>query len=178
MTSSVTNATPYSYSTTNKIHLLSQIIYSCKMHYMFGTVFLTIVGSSKLHIQQRYYVKRLLLPASIGDEMEFLWNALRVSDGLSIHHQGLKTAYTATVLCQTAAATCFYWGWDGVLVKRSACFGRSFHPSSGTQNCMYSNSISQTAAVSYILLLYTQFWAPDDRRKDCPKHVKHFTINK
>ena len=72
MTSSVTNATPYSYSTTNKIHLLSQIIYSCKMHYMFGTVFLTIVGSSKLHIQQRYYVKRLLLPASIGDEMEFL----------------------------------------------------------------------------------------------------------
>ena len=72
MTSSVTNATPYSYSTTNKIHLLSQIIYSCKMHYMFGTVFPTIVGSSKLHIQQRYYVKRLLLPASIGDKMEFL----------------------------------------------------------------------------------------------------------
>jgi hypothetical protein len=26
-----------------------------------------------------------------------------------------------------------------ILVKRSTCFGRSFHPSSGAQNCTYSN---------------------------------------
>jgi len=40
------------------------------------------------------YVKQLLLPTAIGDEME---QVLHVSDGLSVHHQGLKTAYTATV---------------------------------------------------------------------------------
>jgi hypothetical protein len=35
-----------------------------------------------------------------------LVNALHVSDGLSVHHQELKTAHTATGVCQTAAATC------------------------------------------------------------------------
>jgi hypothetical protein len=38
----------YSYGTTNKIHLLSQIIYSCKTLYMFRTVFPSIIRSSKL----------------------------------------------------------------------------------------------------------------------------------
>ena len=42
------------YSTTNKMHLLSQIIYSCKTLYMFRTVFSSIVRNSKLCIQQRY----------------------------------------------------------------------------------------------------------------------------
>ena len=36
----------YSYSTTNKMHLLSQIIYSCKTLYMFRTVFPSIIRSS------------------------------------------------------------------------------------------------------------------------------------
>jgi hypothetical protein len=44
----------YSYSTTNKLYLLSQIIYSCKTLYMFLMVFPSIIRSSKLHIQQRY----------------------------------------------------------------------------------------------------------------------------
>ena len=44
----------YSYSTTNKMHLLSQFIHSCKMLYVFWTVFPSIIRSSKLHIQQRY----------------------------------------------------------------------------------------------------------------------------
>ena len=44
----------YSYSTTNKMHLLSQIIYSCKTLYMFRTVFPSVIRSSKLCIQQRY----------------------------------------------------------------------------------------------------------------------------
>jgi hypothetical protein len=35
----------YSYSTTNKMHLLSQIIYSCKTLYMFRTVFPSIIRS-------------------------------------------------------------------------------------------------------------------------------------
>jgi hypothetical protein len=45
MTSSVTNVAPYSYSTTNKMHLLSQIIYSSKTLYMFRMVFLSIIRS-------------------------------------------------------------------------------------------------------------------------------------
>jgi hypothetical protein len=44
----------YSYSTTNKKHLLSQIIYSCKTLYIFRTVFLSIIRSSKLRLQQRF----------------------------------------------------------------------------------------------------------------------------
>ena len=44
----------YSYSTSNKLHLLSQIIYSCKTLYMFRTVFPSNIRSSKLRIQQRY----------------------------------------------------------------------------------------------------------------------------
>ena len=44
----------YYYSTTNKMHLLSQIIYSCKTLYMFRTVSPSITRSSKLRIQQRY----------------------------------------------------------------------------------------------------------------------------
>ena len=57
-----------SYSTTNKMHLLSQIIYSCKTLYMFRTIFPSIIRSSKLRIQQPDNVTQLLLPAAIGDE--------------------------------------------------------------------------------------------------------------
>ena len=44
----------YSYSTTNKMNLLSQIIYSCKTLYIFRTAFPSIIRSLKLRIQQRY----------------------------------------------------------------------------------------------------------------------------
>jgi hypothetical protein len=44
----------YSCSITNKMHLLSQIICSCKTLYMFRTVFLSIIRRSKLHIQQLF----------------------------------------------------------------------------------------------------------------------------
>jgi hypothetical protein len=51
----------YFYSTTNKMHLLSQIIYSCKTLYMFRMVFPSIIRSSKLHIRTAMvYVKQLL----------------------------------------------------------------------------------------------------------------------
>jgi len=43
------------------MHLLSQIIYSCKTLYMLRTVFSSIIRSSRLHIQQQAYVKQLLL---------------------------------------------------------------------------------------------------------------------
>jgi len=54
------------------------------------------------------------------------------------------------------------------LVKRCTCFRRSFRPSSGAPNCVYSNDMCQTAAATYCYWGWdgTQFWAPDDRRKD------------
>ena len=35
-----------------------------------------------------------------------------------------------------------------IIVKRSTCFGPSFRPSSGAQNCAYSNGTCQTAAAT------------------------------
>jgi len=52
------------------MHLLSQIIYSCKTLYMFRAVFPSIIRSSKLRIQQRYMSEQLLPPAAIGDEVQ------------------------------------------------------------------------------------------------------------
>ena len=74
-----------------------------------------------------------------------------------------------------------------ILEWHSTCFGRSFRPSSGLQDCTYSNRhlsnkyccllASQQTAVS-CLLLYVQSWTPDDGRKDRPKHVEcHSKIN-
>ena len=54
----------YSYSTTNKMHLLSQIIYSCKTLYVYLTVVQSIIRSSKLRIQQRYMSNSCCLGAS------------------------------------------------------------------------------------------------------------------
>ena len=68
-----------------------------------------------------------------------------------------------------------------ILVKHSTCFGRSFRPLSGAQDCTYSNrrmpnSCCYLKQLSDIcLLLYVQSWAPDDGRKDRPKHVECFT---
>jgi len=39
-----------SYSTANKMHLFLKLFYSCKMLYMFWTVFPCIIRSSKLHM--------------------------------------------------------------------------------------------------------------------------------
>jgi hypothetical protein len=54
----------YSYSTANNMHLLSQIIHSCKTLYMFRTVFPSIIRSSKLRIQQQAYVKQTAAESS------------------------------------------------------------------------------------------------------------------
>jgi hypothetical protein len=69
-------------------------------------------------------------------------------------------------------------------VKHSKCFGRSFRPSSGAQDCTYnnrhmSNNCCYLPLFDVCLLLYVQAWAPDDGQKDRPKHVECFTgINK
>jgi len=55
-------------STTNKMHLLSHIIHSCKTLYMFWTVFPSIIRSSRLCIQRQVYIKQLLL--------DCVWNVM------------------------------------------------------------------------------------------------------
>jgi hypothetical protein len=69
-----------------------------------------------------------------------LQNALHVSDGLSVHHQELKTAYTATVYVKQLLLPAAI----GDEMERSSI--SSFRPSSEAQNCVYSNGICQTAA--------------------------------
>jgi hypothetical protein len=56
-------------------------------------------------------------------------------------------------IVQPTSCTCYLNLF--ILVKRSTCFGRSFRPSSGAQNCVHSNSICQTAAGSSNCLTYT-----------------------
>jgi hypothetical protein len=63
----------FSYSTTNKTHLLSQIIYSCKTLYMFRTVLPSIIRSSKLRI----HVKQLMISAAIRDKMKLIPDSSR-----------------------------------------------------------------------------------------------------
>jgi len=59
-------------------------------------------------------------------------------------------------------------------LRCSTCFRQFFHPSSGAQNCTYS-----VRYLSDWYLMYVQFWAPDDGRKNRLKHVEHLTeINK
>ena len=55
-----------------------------------------------------------------------------------------RDRHTPTV--QPTRCTCYLKLF--ILVKRCTCFGRSFRPSSGAQNCVYSNGICQTAAAT------------------------------
>jgi len=75
-----------SYSTTNKMHLLSQIIYSCKTLYTFRAVFLSIISSSKLRIQQRYMSNSccyLLLAAGSSNTTQRNQFAIKISSNKS-----------------------------------------------------------------------------------------------
>ena len=80
---------------------------------------------------------------------------------------------------------------------RSTCFGRSFRPSSGVQDCTHSTRYMSYMLVDCLLAgtrwnfswplacsqydiyltLYVQSWTPDDGRKDRPKHVQWYSIN-
>jgi len=79
----------------------------------------------------------------------FLWNSLHVPGGSSAHHQELKTVFTAS----------------GTL--------SNFYCYTATVVAVNSKSLTKYP------MLYIQFWAPDDGRRNRLKHVEHFTeINK
>jgi hypothetical protein len=72
-----------------------KFIYFCITLYMFRTVFPPIIRSSSLHIQQQTYVKRMLLPAASGNEMELLITFM----SQLIHREDANTVWHARVPC-------------------------------------------------------------------------------
>ena len=72
----------------------------------------------------------------------FSSDTLHVSDGLSVHHQQLKTVHTATGICQTDTAVCL------LAVIRLYMF-RTVFPSIISSSRLY---IQQQANVKQILL--------------------------
>ena len=77
-------------------------------------------------------------------EFILFWNdALHVSDGLSVHHQVFKTVQTLykfrTVFPSIIRCSRLY--------RRSTCFGRSFRPPSGVQDCTDAVHVSDGLSV-------------------------------
>jgi hypothetical protein len=120
----------YSYCTTNKTHLLSQIIYSCKTFYMFRTVFPSIIRSLKLRIQQRYLSNKrchLLLA-------EMKWNSFRIA------------ADSSTCLTYTVAVYAFLssWWWTEMRWNSSSI-------AAGSSSCL-------TYTVAVCAVLSSRWW--------------------
>jgi hypothetical protein len=77
---------------------------------------------------------------------------LHVSESLSVHHQECKTVHTASGSCQKDYSDCLLSGTRWNISSPLA---------SSQQNLFYINQ-----------MLYVQSYAPDDGRKDSPKHVE------
>jgi len=60
--------------------------------------------------------------------------------------ESLKSKFCYIPTVQTTRCPCYLKLF--ILVKCSTCFGLSFRPSSGAQNCVHSNGICQTAAAT------------------------------
>ena len=73
-------------------------------------------------------------------------NVLHVSGGSYAHHQELKTVYTASGICRAFTAP--------------HCYRELEHDSAKKQN-----------KLDKYMMLFIQFWAPEDGRMDSLKHV-------
>jgi len=84
-------------------------------------------------------------------QIYFIWsNGVRVSDGLSVHHQEFSTVRTATGICQTYC-------------RQLASGNEMFH---------LVPAGKKTAVSDICPLLYMRSWTPDGGRKDLLKHVE------
>ena len=126
----------------------------------------------------------------------FLWNALHVSDGSSARHQELKTVYTAlgtlsNLYCYLPLSifisSTTVAGSSRGLRKCLMLYIQFWAPDDGRRNCIYSigyfvkplllpatvhlhlfhDSGRESKALRKGLMLYIQFWAPDDGRRNC-----------
>jgi hypothetical protein len=95
-----------------------------------------------------------------------------------VTHQNHKDFYHVTCKLLT------FWGlptsgmWRKVIWQM--CLDIWEQPVTSIINGLYVHhqelKIAYTAMVYVKRLLYTQFWAPDDGRKDCPQHVECFIL--
>ena len=76
------------------------------MLYMFQAVPPPIIRSSKLHTQHRVFVELFLLFTAMVSKLELTF--LHVPSGSSVHHQELKTVYTASGICRAFTASYRY----------------------------------------------------------------------
>jgi len=68
-------------------------------------------------------------------------------DNVKKKHSRIQSGESEAIpIVQPTRCTCYLKLF--ILVKPSICFGLSFRPSSGAQNCVYSNVIRQTAAAT------------------------------
>jgi len=86
----------YSYSTTNKMQLFLKSFILVKCSTCFGRSFRPSSGAQNWVYSNQYMSNSCCYLLRSGTR----WNCS------SVHHQELKTAYTTTGVCQTAAATC------------------------------------------------------------------------
>ena len=90
----------------------------------------------------------------------FWSDTMHVSDDCSVHHQEFKTVHTAVkqILLLACAMRQIYF----ILEWHSACFGRLFCPSSGVQDCTYSN-ICLTAVCTVL----NSWWWTEQSSETC-----------
>jgi len=75
-------------------------------------------GNSWISVEFSQFHASLIYSQSTTNKMRvfsvylFLLGALHVSDEFFVHQQEVKTAYTASGICQTVTATCWSSGWN------------------------------------------------------------------
>jgi hypothetical protein len=171
---------------------VSQIIYSCKTLHMFRTVFPSIIRSSRLHIHWQVCVNQLLLPAASRDEVEL--QSFRPSSGAQeCTYSDRRVSFNCCYLLPAGmrwdcSSTSFPLaaGSSGWLTHACHCMCRLelLMMDGKTVQSMWSvlqfhlipASSRQQQMIDIRLSLYVQSWAPDDGRKDCPKHVECFAV--
>ena len=84
------------------------------------------ISFNSLHtLKSSFYISIVKPTRCINVSNLFYWcNTLHVSDGLSVHHQDLKTVHTATGICQTDTAICLLEGRSSIsypLADSSIC---------------------------------------------------------
>jgi len=84
-----------------------------------------------------------------------------------------KMQFLSQIICSCKTLYMFRTVFPSIIRSSKLCVQQRYM----SNNCCYlllsGNEVA--AAVWHIPLLYTQFWAPDDGRKDRPKHIERFT---
>jgi len=142
-------------------------------------------------IRMTLYMFRTAFPSIIRSWRLYIWLLEWHSTCFGRSFRPSSGVQDCTYSCPLASSQQYLFDiW--LLEWHSTCFGRSFRPSSGVQDFTYSCQTdtavcllasrqqycwplasSQQYLFDMCLLLYIQFFTPDDWRKDRPKHVEY-----